>query len=153
MNASCHVSMRGLNCSPELACWDVEQKRTKYWCFSFPWGTFRFCVQRLMWGLYCLLRFPEASSAHGMTRRLNKGFPPAATLSGLSDEPEAQSDDHVYCIKRASYQGSLFDIPTQLTPCSSTPNLLQALWPDDHPSEWMSLSLVKIISIVSAIAG
>lgn len=76
------------NCSPELVCWDVEHKWTKYWCLSFSWGTFRFCVQRLIWGLYCLLWLPDASSAHGMTRRLNKGFPPAAFWLGLSDEPE-----------------------------------------------------------------
>jgi hypothetical protein len=33
-------------------------------------------------------------------RRLNKGFPPAATRSGLSDEPKVQSDGHInYQIK------------------------------------------------------
>jgi len=48
-----------------------------------------------MCGLYCLLLLPEASSAHGMMRRLNKGFPPAAVRSVLSDEPNIQSDDRV----------------------------------------------------------
>lgn len=35
-------------------------------------------------GLYCLLRFPETSSAHGITRRLNTGLPLATARTGFS---------------------------------------------------------------------
>ena len=34
-------------------------------------------------GLYCLLRFPETSSAHGMTRRLKTGLPFATARTGF----------------------------------------------------------------------
>ena len=34
-------------------------------------------------GLYCLLRFPDTSLAHGMTRRLKTGLPFAVTLTGF----------------------------------------------------------------------
>lgn len=76
-------SRNARNCSLELASGEVEQKRMKNCCFSFSLGTFKFFMYMLTCGLYCLLRFPDTSSAHGMTRRLKTGLPFATTQTGF----------------------------------------------------------------------
>lgn len=76
-------SRNARNCSLEPASGEVEQKRTKNCCFSFSLGTFKFFIYMLTCGLYCLLLFPDTSSAHGMTRRLKTGLPFATSRMGF----------------------------------------------------------------------
>lgn len=45
----------------------------------------------LICGLYCLLRFPDTSSAQGITQRLNTGLPFAVARMGFGEKSFTQS--------------------------------------------------------------
>jgi hypothetical protein len=83
VNLSTHQSSaRASNCSRDDACCEVAQNRTKYSWASSLCGKLRFAKYMFICALYCLLRFPETSSAHGIIRSTNTGLPCAIARIG-----------------------------------------------------------------------
>ena len=81
-------------------------------------------------GLYCLLRFPETSSAHGITRRLNTGLPFATFRTGFGPKSfQTFSTRHlIQAYSNSAHLGTRPDLVPQFLGTSAVDYPLEREW-------------------------